>query len=275
MKISFTNSPLTEVLKLYQNLKDKRIRVSEPLRQKLVSISSEELVTRGEAIKLIESSLLDDYGIRIEQSDGTWQPHPETGRWIRIGVEQRYATWLDVLGPNEVRNKTPLLPLVIATAIRCPRLPQQDDNVEMIFDKTPLAVALELYEKLVGKPVQVSEDLRNRPVSVNSKGKIPRSAAIKLIESQLRNYDIRIVEQEGALVAVGPKYEGAGTPTESFRATVRGNRYVFTFKGNGLLGSASVSGTNAFNFNVIGLKRNLIDMPPRPNDWLYKLWPNP
>ena len=102
--------------------------VSEPLRRKLVSINPEELVTRGEAIKLIESSLLDDYGIRIEQSDSIWLPHPETGRWIRFGVEPRYVTWLDVLGPNEVRNKTPLLPLVIATVIRCPprRLPSQE-----------------------------------------------------------------------------------------------------------------------------------------------------
>ena len=98
--ISFTNAPLAEVLKLYKDLKDKRVMVSEPLRQKLVSINSEELVTRGEAIKLIESSLLDDYGIRIERSG---------------------AIWLHVLGPNEEGGyKTHLLPLVPETVIVCP-----------------------------------------------------------------------------------------------------------------------------------------------------------
>jgi hypothetical protein len=127
VQISFTNTPLTEVLKLYQNLKDKRIMVSEPLRQKLVSISSEELVTRGDAIKLIESSLLDDYGIRIEQNYGIWVAQPETGGWIRI--EQSEATSLDVLGPNEEGgDKTPLLPLAPAKVILCPprRLPPQE-----------------------------------------------------------------------------------------------------------------------------------------------------
>jgi hypothetical protein len=127
VKISFTNTPLTEVLKLYQNLKDKRIMVSEPLRQKLVSISSEELVTRGDAIKLIESSLLDNYGIRIEQNYGMWVAHPETGGWIRI--EHSDAISLDVLGPNEEGgDKTPLLPLVHEKVIMCPprRLPSQE-----------------------------------------------------------------------------------------------------------------------------------------------------
>jgi hypothetical protein len=55
---------------------------------------------------------------------------------------------------------------------------------------------------------------------------------------------------------------------------VRGDRYVFTFKGNGRVDAASDSGTNAFNFNVTGLKSNWIDIPPRPKDWLYKLWPD-
>jgi hypothetical protein len=64
--ISFTNAPLAEVLKLYEDLQGGILWVSEPLRQKLVSINSEGPVPHGEAIKLIQSSLLKNYDILIE-----------------------------------------------------------------------------------------------------------------------------------------------------------------------------------------------------------------
>jgi endonuclease I len=108
-------------------------------------------------------------------------------------------------------------------------------------------------------PVSAKEKKRNNEIYGVQSNRNPFVDKPELVEKVYGNPD------DGA----------ANTSTKSFRATVRGNRYVFTFKGNGLLDSASVSGTNAFNFNVIGLKRNLIDTPSRPNDWLYKLWPNP
>jgi hypothetical protein len=65
-----------------------------------------------------------------------------------------------------------------------------------------------------------------------------------------------------------------------FQAKVRNNggHFNFAFKGIGSLGSLSTSGTNLPSFKVHGIKTmfewNGIDIPPRPKDWRYKMWPN-
>jgi hypothetical protein len=110
-----------------------------------------------------------------------------------------------------------LLFAALATVLRAS--PTPEPQVEMVFVKTHLAQVLALYETLVGKPVRVSEDLRDRPVSINSKGEIPRSAAIKMIESRLGNYDIRIVERDGALFAIVPEEGGAVDPETYYAET--------------------------------------------------------
>lgn len=82
--------------------------------------------------------------------------------------------------------------------------PPQQPSVSINFTKAPLADVLNLYQVLTHRPVLVSDKLGQRPVSLNTKQEISRSEAIKFIESRLGNYDIRIVEREGKLVAIGP-----------------------------------------------------------------------
>lgn len=80
--------------------------------------------------------------------------------------------------------------------------PPQESGVSMNFTKAPLGDVLKLYEVLTDRPVQATEQLRRRRVSMNTKAKIPRSEAVKFIESRLGNYGIKIVEQGGNLVAL-------------------------------------------------------------------------
>ncbi len=50
---------------------------------------------------------------------------------------------------------------------------------------------------------------------------------------------------------------------------------IFVFKGaSGLLSGGS--GANGFNFKIKRTETgtNCIDAPPRPKNWLYKLWPD-
>jgi endonuclease I len=112
-----------------------------------------------------------------------------------------------------------LLVLLLALSVGLSAAQPEEPQVAMNFVKTPLVKVLELYGALVGRPVQVGDDLRERPVSINTKGEIPRSAAIKVIESRLGNYDIRIVERDGELTAVVPEKGGAIDPDVYYAET--------------------------------------------------------
>jgi len=94
--------------------------------------------------------------------------------------------------------------LLVAFVASLPASPPQEPQVTMNFTKVPLVEVLKLYRLLVNRPVLVSDELWERPVSINTKEPIPRSEAANLVESRLANYDIRIVEREGALVVIGP-----------------------------------------------------------------------
>jgi hypothetical protein len=70
--------------------------------------------------------------------------------------------------------------------------------------------------------------------------------------------------------STGPAQESA-TEREKLKTS---HRSPFGFKTEGRLHSFRGSFTN---FTVTGIKTepNLLDTPPRPKDWLYKLWPAP
>jgi type II secretory pathway component GspD/PulD (secretin) len=68
--------------------------------------------------------------------------------------------------------------------------PLQEPQVQMNFTKSHLVEVLRIYQSLVNRRVLVSEELRERPVSINTKEPIPRSEAAKLVESRLANYAI-------------------------------------------------------------------------------------
>jgi hypothetical protein len=103
------------------------------------------------------------------------------------------------------RTLTTILVLLAALIADAPASVPTEPPIQMNFVNTPLVELLRLYEVLTQRHVHVGDELRNRPVSICSKGEIPRSAAIKLIESQLANDDIKIVERDGVLLVVGPK----------------------------------------------------------------------
>ncbi len=83
--------------------------------------------------------------------------------------------------------------LLVAFVARLPASPPQEPQVTMNFPNAPLAEVLSLYELLVNRTVLVSEELREWPVSMNTKEPIPRSEAAKLVKSRLANYETRIV----------------------------------------------------------------------------------
>ena len=98
------------------------------------------------------------------------------------------------------------LAILVAVACAAPLFGKtpEEPTVKMSFNKARLIEVLNLYQVLTDRPVLVSKELQDRPVSINTDERIPRSEAVKLVESRLLNYDIRIAERDGVLVAVGP-----------------------------------------------------------------------
>lgn len=96
--------------------------------------------------------------------------------------------------------------LIVVVACAAPLFagPPEEPTVKMSFNKSRLVEVLNVYQLLTDRPVLVSKEFRDRPVSINVDEPIPRSEAVKLVESRLLNYDIRIEERDGVLVAVGP-----------------------------------------------------------------------
>jgi type II secretory pathway component GspD/PulD (secretin) len=77
--------------------------------------------------------------------------------------------------------------LLVAFVASLPASAPQEPQVTMKFPKVPLVEVLKMYRVLVGQPVLVSDELRSRPVSINTKEPIPRSEAVKLVQSRLAN----------------------------------------------------------------------------------------
>lgn len=65
-----------------------------------------------------------------------------------------------------MRQIAALLVLLLAFSVRLSAAQSEEPQVDLNFIKTPLVKVLELYGSLVGRPVQVGDDLRDRPVAI-------------------------------------------------------------------------------------------------------------
>jgi hypothetical protein len=174
---------LVEPLHVYQRLSGKPVFTAVPIAYSRVTIASDKMLNRAEALEFIRKSLLENYGIETRSGD-----QGET--LVFASKDPKYPFRTD---PPVVSSALP--PTKEETGEASKRRIQlndgrsstfaEEDKVKMLWSKCHLSEVLYLYQTLSGKPVYMDLSVMYCRVTIAPGKTVTKTEALELIRNTL------------------------------------------------------------------------------------------